>query len=80
MVLIASKMGVLGNILQKIVVDIDNATLSTIEHTGLLAGVSTMLPANTSLMRKIGLFLATSIAYNLIVQRAMSSESSGKNR
>ena len=78
--LIASKMGILGDNLQKIVVDVDNATLSTIEHTGLMAAVHTMMPQNSTLMRKIGIFLATSIAYNLVVQRSMSSESSGTGR
>jgi len=78
--LIASKMGILGDNLQKIVVDVDNATLSTIEHKGLMAAVHTMIPQNSTLMRKIGIFLATSIAYNLVVQRSMSSESSGTGR
>jgi len=80
MVLIASKMGILGKNLQKIVVDVDNATLSTIEHTGLCAACSCMLPANSTLIRKIGIFFATSLAYNTIVARSMSSESSGNGR
>jgi len=78
--LIMSKMGILGPDLQKVVSDVDNATLSTLEHTGLFLGVSTMMPQNSTLMRKIGVFLVTSIAYNLVNQRAMSSESSGTGR
>ena len=80
MVLKASKMGILGQNLQKIVVDVDDNTLGAIEHTGLLLAVSTMLPANSTLIRRTGLFLATSIAYNLVISRAQSSESGGMNR
>ena len=78
--LISSKKGMLGPQLQKLVVDVDNATLSTLEHTGLMAAVHTLMPANSTLMRKIGVFLVTSIAYNLVNERAMSSESSGTGR
>ena len=80
MVLKASKMGVLGPQLQKIVVDVDDNTLGAIEHTGLLLAVSTMLPANSTLIRRTGLFLITSIAYNLVISRAQSSESGGMGR
>ena len=80
MVLKASKMGVLGPQLQKIVVDVDDNTLGAIEHTGLLVAVSTMLPANSTLIRRTGLFLITSIAYNLVISRAQSSESGGMGR
>ena len=80
MVLIASKMGILGPQLQKIVVDVDNATLSTLEHTALYGGINSMMPATSSTYRKLGMFLAASIAYNLVVSKAQSSESSGTGR
>jgi len=78
--LIAAKKGMLGQNLQKPLVEVDNATLSTLEHTALFYMVHTMMPANSTTTRKIGIFLATSIAYNAINERAMSSESSGLGR
>ena len=78
--LIAAKKGMLGENLQKPLVAVDNATLSTLEHTGLYFMVQTMMPANSTTLRRLGIFLATSIAYNAINERAMSSESSGMGR
>ena len=75
-----AKIGALGQPLQKAVQDIDNATLGTIEHTGLYFLTESMMPANSSFMRKIGIFLGVSIAYNLLLGRVQSSESSGGGR
>lgn len=75
-----AKIGALGPNLQKAVQEIDNATLSTIEHTGLYFLTESMMPANSSSMRKLGIFLGVSIAYNLLLSRVQSSESSGTGR
>jgi len=80
MVLRSAKMGILGEPLQKLVVDVDDATLGTIEHTALYYMTNSMMPANSTQTRKIGIFIATSLAYNMIVARAQSSESSGTGR
>ena len=75
-----AKIGALGQPLQKAVQDIDNATLSTIEHTGLYFLTETMMPANSSQMRKLGIFLGISVAYNMILSKVQSSEGSGLGR
>ena len=80
MVLKAAKMGVLGQNLQKPLTEIDDNTLGAIEHTALYYMVHTMMPANSTNTRKIGIFLATSLAYNAVISRSMSSESSGMGR
>jgi|TARA_B110000208_G_scaffold22018_1_gene27935 hypothetical protein len=76
----AAKRGILGEGLQKPISNIDDKVLSTVEHTGLMFGVQTMMPSNSTLLRKTGIFLALSIAYNLLIDRAQSSESSGTGR
>ena len=75
-----AKVGALGSSLQKSVQEIDNATLATIEHTGLYFLTDTLMPSNSSLYRKIGIFMGISIAYNLLLSRVQSSESSGVGR
>ncbi len=80
MVLRASKRGVLGEGLQKITADVDDKVLSSLEHTALYHAVNVMMPSNSTHTRKVGIFLALSIAYNLLIDRAQSSESSGLNR
>ena len=74
------KLGGLGVGLQKGTQEIDNATLQTIEGTALYFGIETMMPGNSSLMRKVGMFLGLSIAYNLLLSRVQTSESSGMGR
>ena len=75
-----AKIGALGGGLQKAVQDIDNATLGTIEHTALYFAIETMMPGNSSQMRKVGMFMAISISYNLLLGKVQSSESSGTGR
>ena len=76
------KVGGLGEVggLRKVLGDVDSFTLATLEHTALFGALETMLPGNATLMRKIGIFAAISIAYNAIVQKFQSAESSGQNR
>ena len=76
------KVGALGEIggLRKVLQDVDSFTLATIEHTGLYVALETMLPSNSTLTRKVGVFLALAVAYNTLVQKLQSAESSGKNR
>lgn len=75
-----AKIGALGPSLQKATQDIDNATLGTIEHGALYYAIETMMPANSSQLRKTGMFLGLSIAYNLLLSKVQSSESSGMGR
>ena len=72
-----AKVGALGDGMRKAVQDIDNATLSTIEHTFLYYAVETMMANNSTHLRKLGIFMGVSVAYNMILQRVQSSESSG---
>ena len=76
------KVGALGEIggLRKVLQDVDSFTLATIEHTALYVGLETMLPSNSTLTRKVGVFMALALAYNALVQKLQSAESSGKNR
>jgi len=75
-----AKIGALGDGLQKAVQDIDNATLGSIEHTFLYFAVEHMMPNNSSSLRKLGIFMGVSVAYNLLLSRVQSSESSGMGR
>ena len=75
-----AKIGALGDPMRKAFQDIDNATLSTIEHTGLYFAVETLMPANSTLLRKVGIFLGISVAYNMVLSRVQSSESSGTHQ
>lgn len=75
-----AKIGALGDGLQKAVQDIDNATLGSIEHTFLYFAVENMMPNNSSSLRKLGIFMGISVAYNLLLSRVQSSESSGMGR
>ena len=76
----ASKMGILGDGLRKATQDIDNFTLSTLDHTALYYTVNHLMPVNSTELRKLGIFLGTSIAYNLLLSRVQSSENSGMGR
>jgi len=76
----AAKRGILGEGLQKTVSSIDDKVLSSLEHTALFGAVGTMMPQNSTFMRKVGIFLATTVAYNLLIDKAQSSESSGTGR
>lgn len=75
-----AKIGALGDGLRKATQDIDDATLGTIEHTALYYSIETLMPANSTQLRKMGIFLSVSIAYNLILSRVQSAESSGMGR
>lgn len=76
----ASKMGIMGDGLRKATQDIDNFTLSTLDHTALYFTVETLMPSNSTYLRKLGIFLGASIGYNLLLSRVQSSESSGMGR
>ena len=80
MVLRASKMGILGDSMAKAVNTIDDSVLATAEHSVLFYTTNALMPSNSTLIRRTGIFLAVSIAYNLILDKAMSSENSGMNR
>ena len=75
-----AKVGALGPGLQKMTQDVDNATLGTLEHTGLYFLVEQLMPGNATHLRKLGIFVGISIAYNLLLSRVQSSESSGMGR
>jgi len=75
-----AKIGALGQPLQKATQDIDNATLGTIEHTALYFLTEHLMPNNSTQMRKLGIFLGISIAYNMLLSRVQSSESSGAHQ
>lgn len=75
-----AKIGALGDAPRKAVQDIDNMTLATLEHTGLYFLTENLMPANSTRMRKLGIFLGISIAYNMLLSRVQSSESSGAHQ
>ena len=78
--LIASKKGMLGDGLRKLTQNVDDRTLGTVEHTTLALAVNTMMPGNATVIRKAGIFLAVSVAYNLLLQKVQSSETAGLGR
>ena len=80
MVLRMSKKGILGEPMQKAVNTIDDSVLGTVEHATLFYATNSLMPANSTLLRRTGIFLAISIAYNLILDKSLSSESSGMGR
>ena len=75
-----AKIGSLGSGLQKMTQDIDNATISTVEHTALFHAINELMPSNSSHLRKLGMFMIVSISYNMLLSRVQSSESSGVGR
>jgi len=75
-----AKVGALGDPLRKAVQDVDNQTLQALEGTALYYAIETMMPTNSSLARKIGMFMGIGIAYNLLLTRVHTSEMSGMNR
>jgi len=80
MVLRLAKIGALGDPLRQSIQDVDNATLQTIEGTALYYALEQMMPNNSSGARKLGMFMGLGIAYNLLLSKVMSSESSGMGR
>jgi len=74
------KIQALGQGSSKLVAGIDNNTLATIEHTGLAFGVSSLVGSEKTGMRRLGIFLAVSMAYNLLLSKVASSEVAGNNR
>ena len=70
----------LGNGMHEMMKDVNDNTLSTIEHVGLLAAIETFFPQNTSIMKKMGVFGAISLAYNLIIDRCQTDQNAGLNR
>jgi len=74
------KIGAGGDSLRKAVQDVDDAMLGTIEHGLLYYGIEKMMPNNATDLRKLGVFLGISVAYNLMLSRVQSSESSGMNK
>jgi len=78
--LIAGKKGILGENIRKVVQNVDDRLLSSIEHAVLAFSLNEMLPANATHIRKALLFFATSTAYNLFLQKVQSSETAGLGR
>jgi len=80
MVLRLMKIQALGSGSSKMVAGIDNNTLGTVEHTALAFGVNTMVGSEKTHMRRLGIFLGISIAYNLLLSKVASAEVAGNGR
>ena len=80
MVLRLAKINALGNGTAKMVAHVDNNTLASIEHTALAFSVNTLVGSEKTHMRRLGIFLGLTIAYNLLLSRVASSEVAGNNR
>jgi len=78
--LIAGKKGILGDNIRRVVQNVDDRLLSSIEHAVLGFGINEMLPGNATHIRKALLFFAASTAYNLFLQKVQSSETAGLGR
>ena len=76
------KVGAIGELggIRKSLQNVDSFTLSTIEHGALYWALETMMPNNSSLPRKLGMFVSIAVAYDLLVTRLQSAETSGTGR
>ena len=80
MVLRLAKIQALGSGSSKLVQGIDNNTLATVEHTALAFGVNSLVGSEKTHMRRLGIFLGISIAYNLLLSKVASAEVAGNGR
>jgi len=80
MVLRLMKIQALGSGSSKMVAGIDNNTLCTFEHTALCFGINTLIASEKTHMRRLGIFLGISIAYNLLLSKVASAEVAGNGR
>ena len=80
MVLRLAKIQALGSGSSKMVAGIDNNTLATVEHTALAFGVNTLVGSEKTHLRRLGIFLGISIAYNLLLSKVASAEVAGNGR